>query len=146
VKQEAKQSDHRHEELDRRVRLEFGRLQRTQPDGIIFPVEVGVGFRGSVLKALQEALRPFGEAACKTALGVLQMHRLTYGQPGCPDLVGAVAGRFVGLEVKTEWDDLSEVQREWHGAAKKRGAFSCVIRDPREVAGALERARRGEVE
>jgi hypothetical protein len=139
------QDQRKHEELDRRVRLEFGRLQRITPDGILFPVEVGVGFRGTALDAVQAALRPFGPEAVRAALGALQRQRLTYGQPGCPDLVVSVAGRFCGLEIKTEHDDLSEVQRDWHAAAQKRGSFATVIRDPGEVAGALERARRGEV-
>ncbi len=129
--------------LERRVLLEFGRLQRIQPDMICTKVEVGVGYRGALLPALQRVLAPFGREVVAAALGEVKKHYLAYGQPGYPDLSVVAGGRWTGWELKTEVGRLSPVQEEWHAAARRRGCLVEVIRSVDEVAPALVRARLG---
>jgi hypothetical protein len=140
------------------VLLEIGRLQRKslQPDIDIMKNEVGSGHPGTVAFAIRDALAvalaPFGSAAIKAAQAAVSQalfrHRIVWGLGvGSPDLVGSVGGRWCGLELKREHGGVvSEVQEQWHNAARKRSCFVTVIRTVEEVAPALDRCRRGEVE
>ncbi len=136
--------------LERQVLLEIGRLQRRalQPDIDIQRNEVGQGHPAAVRFALRTALQPFGPAAVAAMEQCLHRHRIVWGLGvGSPDLVGSVGGRWCGLELKREHGGVvSEVQEQWHSAARRRGCFVTVIRTVEEVAPALDRCRAGEVE
>jgi hypothetical protein len=118
-----------------------------EPDVLLCKNEVGTGFRGALIGALREALAPFGREVVEVAMATLTRHRTTYGLgTGSPDLVGAAAGRWVGLELKSEKGRLREEQERWHAAARHRGAFVSVSRTVEEATAALARARKGETE
>jgi hypothetical protein len=129
-------------ELERLVLRELGRHPRL----LITRNEVGVGYRGALLHALRSALQPWGREAQAAAIDATQRNRITYGLGvGSPDLVGAVAGHAVGLELKTSVGVVSEDQSRWHGAARKRGVSVWVVRSVGEALEAVERAERGEM-
>ena len=163
--------------LERATLIQFSQLQRAQPDMICTKVEVGTGFRGTLLPALQAALAPFGKVVVQTAMAELKRHYLRYGEVGFPDLAFVVGGHFAGVELKKGahvrcgacgWEgavgavacgscggtamralaagELSDQQKQWHDAARKRGAFVMTLRDPADLGPALDRARRGAVE
>jgi hypothetical protein len=130
-------------EVEREVLLELGR----GPDLLVLKNEVGVGFTGNARYALEKALAPFGRLAVQAALAVLSRHHITWGLGvGSPDLVGAVDGRAVGLELKAPGGVLSDVQQRWHAAARQRGVFVATVRSPDEAVAAVQRAREGAVE
>lgn len=65
---------------------------------------------------------------------------------GSPDLVGglfAPHGRVFCLEVKTATGRVSDEQKCWHAAARKRGWFVAVVRTPEEAVAAVHRAIAG---
>ena len=136
--------------LERLTLLEVGRLQRRAlaRDIDIQKNEVGQGFTADTRFALRVALAPFGPQAIAAAEQVLHRHRIVWGLGvGSPDLVGSVAGRWCGLELKREHGGVvSPAQEQWHSAARARGCFVAVIRTVEEVAPALDRCRAGGVE
>lgn len=133
--------------LERRVLLQIGELQRATPTILAWRNEVGVGYQATILPALQGALAPFGPHAVSAALACIKRHRVAFGQPGQPDLWAVVDGRAAGLELKrAKGGVVSPVQQQWHAAARRRGCFVTVITDPGQVAPALDRARKGEVQ
>ncbi|MEJ7728196.1 MAG: hypothetical protein WKG00_03190 [Polyangiaceae bacterium] len=106
--------------------------------------EVGQGYTGDLLFALQKALRPFGRPAMEAAVAATQRHRIVYGLGvGSPDLVGAVEGRAFGLELKTEVGVVSDVQSRWHSAASRRGLHVEVVRRVEDALAAVDRCRAG---
>jgi hypothetical protein len=116
-------------------------------DVLLLRNEVGQGHPAAVRFALQEALAPFGPAVVATALSVLKRHTIRWGLGvGSPDLVGSVAGRAGGLELKAPDGVVSEEQRRWHTAARRRGTFVAVVRSAEEAQEAVERWRKGERE
>lgn len=130
--------------LERLVLAELGRVG----DVAMYKNECGAGFTGSVerdlLAQLGPGLTPRQQA---TLRAVLNRHRIHWGLgDGSPDLVGAVAGRFLGLELKSVRGVLEETQRRWHAAARARGLAVFKIRSVEELRAALLRARRGELE
>jgi hypothetical protein len=129
-------------ELERRVLIELGR----HPRALILKNEVGVGYRGALLHALRSALAPFGREAIAAAVDATQRHRITYGLgTGSPDLVGTVAGRALGIELKTPVGVVSDEQQRWHGAARRRGVSVFVARSVGEALEAVVRAERGDL-
>lgn len=130
--------------LERQVLAEIGPV----PDVAIYKNECGAGFTGSVerdlLATLGPGLTPRQQA---TLRAVLNRHRIHWGLgDGSPDLVGAVAGRFLGLELKSLRGALEETQRRWHAAARARGVAVFKVRSVEELRAALVRARRGDLE
>lgn len=141
--------------LERSCLLAFGQYQRLRPTSYLSVIAVGQGYTHEARNAVAAALQPFGRDAVSAALQAMGRCVLRYGDVGSPDLAGWVDGRWVGLELKRAGGVapdgrrvpagvLSEVQEAWHEAARRRGAFVAVVREPGEVAGALERARGGE--
>jgi hypothetical protein len=51
------------------------------------------------------------------------------GKTGQPDIVGIFNGRYLGIEVKTGKDRLSEGQVSFHLQARKSGALILVVKD-----------------
>lgn len=128
----------REAELERLVLRALG----TVPDLLVARNEVGVGLRGAVLPALHAALAQFGPDVLRAATEATQRHRITYGLGvGSPDLVGAVAGRAIGLELKTAVGVVSPEQERWHAAARRRGVAVYVVRSVEEAVEAVEEAR-----
>lgn len=129
------------------VEREVLRAVGTIPDALLLRNEVGQGHPAAVRHALQHALAPFGPAVVATALSVLQRHTIRWGLGvGSPDLVGSVAGRAGGLELKAPDGHTSPDQERWHTAARRRGAFVAVVHSADEAQAAVERWRKGEVE
>lgn len=129
------------------VEREVLRAVGTIPDVLLLRNEVGQGHPAAVRFALQEALAPFGPAVVATALSVLARHTIRWGLGvGSPDLVGSVGGRAGGLELKAADGVVSDEQRRFHAAARRRGAFVAVVRSDAEARDAIERWRRGERE
>lgn len=131
--------------LEREVLAAVGRI----PDLSLFKNEVGQGFTGSVEDELMQALakmRLTGRELA-TVRAVLNRHRIRWGLgEGSPDLVGALAGRAIGLELKSDRGVVSEEQKRWHAAARKKGVAVFVVRDPMEAVEMIDRARRGALE
>ena len=130
---------HRSEaELERQVLLALGR----HGDTLLLKNEVGQGYTGDLLFALQKALRPCGDAAVRAAVDATQRHRIVYGLGvGSPDLVGTVQGRAIGLELKTPVGVVSEAQSRWHDAARRRHVHVEVVRSVDEAMAAIDRCR-----
>lgn len=157
-------------ELRQRVRLAFGRLMRDYPESGLFMNEVGHAVSIAACDAILALLGREGvaERIISDVTRILSWGRYSYGEEGSPDLVGWLNRRWIGLELKRlggvkgpevvkRWDGtverkperrvppgaVSAVQEQWHDAARRRGAFVAVVRDPAEVAEVLERARAG---
>ncbi len=129
--------------VEREVLRAVGALPRV----LLLKNEVGFGHPRAVRYALQEALSKFGPAAVATALSVLDRHTIRWGLgTGSPDLVGCVDSRAGGLELKAPDGVVSEEQRQWHAAARRRGLFVGVVRSAEEAQAAIQRWRAGEVE
>jgi hypothetical protein len=129
-------------ELERLVLRALGQ----HPRALLLKNEVGLGYRGALLHALRTAIAPFGREAQAAAVDATQRHRITYGLGvGSPDLVGAISGRAVGLELKTAIGVVSPEQERWHAAARRRGTSVWVVRSVGEAVEAVERAERGEM-
>jgi hypothetical protein len=60
---------------------------------------------------------------------------------GSPDLIGAVGGLFLGLELKSEHGRVSDDQLRWHAAARARGCLVEVVRSVDEAWAAIAAAR-----
>lgn len=70
---------------------------------------------------------------------------LTFGLgEGSPDLVGAVDGRFIGLEVKVPGNVAEPHQAKLHAAWRALGCHVAVVRSVDEAREAIEACRRGE--
>lgn len=130
-------------EIERRILRVLG----PTPKLLLCKNEVSRGFQGSLLPALHSALAPFGPEVVAAAVNATQRHRATFGLGvGSPDLVGALNGRALGLELKTAIGRLSPEQERWHRAARLRGAAVMVVRSVEEATAALERAAAGSLE
>lgn len=69
---------------------------------------------------------------------------LTFGLgEGSPDLVGAVDGRFLCLEVKKPGEKPEAHQARLHAAWRSLQIFVAVVTSPEEAHAAIERCRRG---
>ncbi len=126
--------------LEREILKAIGRI----PDLAIHRNEVGSGYTGNVYGALMKVM-PRDEF--EVVRQVLVRHRITYGLGvGSPDLVGALGGRFIGLELKSDTGRLSDEQVQWHTAARRRGVAVFEVRSVEDAVAALERCRKGGVE
>lgn len=132
-------------QLEGEVLAAVGRV----PDLSLYKNEVGQGFTGSVedeLVKTLERMRLTGRELA-TVRAVLNRHRIRWGLgEGSPDLVGALAGRALGLELKGTRGRLSEAQIRWHAASRKKGVPVFLVRDPMEAVEAIHRARKGALE
>lgn len=121
--------------LERDILRWFGQ----RPDLLLCKNEVGSGITRAGVEAILAALpielkEPIRQIASR--------HSITWGLGvGSPDLVGAVAGTWFAVELKSEGGRVSDTQRIWHDAAAKRGALVDVVRSEGEMAAAIERAR-----
>lgn len=67
---------------------------------------------------------------------------LTFGLgKGSPDLVGAVDGRFIGLEVKLPGEKPEPHQAQLHAAWRSLGCFVAVVTSVEEAREAIEQCR-----
>lgn len=104
------------------------------PGVLLLDNAVGHGYRHTAGPALAQALAPFGALAVAAASGVLLRHRLVYGLgKGSPDLVGAVDGQALGVELKAPRGRVEPHQARWHEAARRRGAAVVVVRSAEEA-------------
>lgn len=130
-------------ELEREVLLELGRA----PDVALYRVETGKGFTGNLAHALEADLRVMGVGPelCRRVQATLNRHRIAWGLGGVggPDLFGAVAGRALGLELKSPTGRVEPEQIAWHEAARGKGVRIAVVRSMSEARAAIEEARRG---
>jgi hypothetical protein len=105
--------------------------------------QVGSGHPGLIGALLRTALQPWGPLAQEAAQRVLERNRISWGLgKGSPDLilvVDSIKGGFI--ELKSERGSLSEDQRRWHEAARRRGMFVEVVREPDEARDAVRRLR-----
>jgi hypothetical protein len=68
--------------------------------------------------------------------------KLTFGLgKGSPDLVGAVDGRFIGLEVKCPGERPEPHQAQLHAAWRSVGCFVAVVTSVDEAKSAIEECR-----
>lgn len=103
---------------------------RDYPNLLLLKNEVGQGYYKRVKDALRSALDRHPEA-WRIVEETLNRHRLTFGLGvGSPDLVGSLAGRALGLELKSESGRLTADQQRWLQAAQRRGA---LVGAPRSV-------------
>jgi len=72
-----------------------------------------------------------------TRFGLHSRKRLT----GSPDIVGIVAGRFVGLECKTEDGIVSDDQDKFLADIDAAGGYAAVVRSVEEALRAIQQAR-----
>ena len=56
-----------------------------------------------------------------------------FGTPGCPDIIGCVDGKFVGLEVKTAKGMLSDDQEAFAASLLAAGGRYHVVRSIHDV-------------
>lgn len=78
-----------------------------------------------------------GRELCPACRAASNKHRVTMGLgTGSPDLIGAVGGRLLAVEVKTPTGKLREEQIAWHAAARARGVevFTCRTVDEARAA------------
>jgi hypothetical protein len=66
-----------------------------------------------------------------------------YGAPGQPDIMAIAAGRFVGIEVKTEIGRQSANQKIWQAAIEAAGGVYVLARSVSDATRAVEEVRRG---
>lgn len=117
------------------------------PGVLLLKNEVGAGYTAAIRPALASALAPWGPLAVEAATAAIMRCRIAFGLGvGSPDLVGCVDGRFVGLELKTPINGLSEDQAIWHAAARRRSMFCTVVRSVDDAVAAIARARAGALE
>jgi hypothetical protein len=130
--------------IERRLRREILLAIGRMPDVLVHPNPVGVGYTQAVRADLARVLSPFGSDAVSVAMAVLNRRRLEYGLgTGSPDMVGCVAGRAFGLELKNDTGVLSMEQRAWHAGAAGRGFAVAVVRSADAAVGAIGRVRAG---
>ena len=131
--------------LEGEVLTALGRVD----DLALYKNEVGAGFTGSLEAVLLQLLPKLGLDMRKlaTVRAAMNRHRIRWGLGvGSPDLVGALAGRAIGLELKSDRGVLEDEQIRWHAAARRRGVAVFVVRDPMEAIVAINRARKGALE
>lgn len=129
---------HEEAELERRILRALG----GDRDLLLLKNEVGVGYPCHELHASMEvALR--GDPALGIVKGVLtRARRVQYGLGvGSPDLVGAVGGRFIGMELKSPTGRLSAEQARWMEAANGRGIHLAVVREVTQAREFIEKIR-----
>ena len=72
-----------------------------------------------------------------TRFGLHSRKRLT----GSPDIVGIVAGRFIGLECKTADGTVSDEQRDFMADIRVAGGYAAVVRSMSDALEAIQEAR-----
>lgn len=109
-------------------------MPRTQPEAII---------QRRILAALAAAFHPHGifwphpTGMAWTRDG---KRPIRYGLPGSSDIVGCLAGRWVGIEVKTETGKQRDAQIAFQRVIEVAGGIYIVARSPEEAVDQL-RAR-----
>lgn len=133
--------------FERALLRHIGELQRsTYPNLIVLKNECGVGYHGRVRDAVRAALAPFGAAAQDAAAAAMVRCRVAFGLGvGSPDLVGAVNGRVLAVELKSDRGRLSPEQLQWHAAAERRGVAVGTARTLEEFDALVDAAARNPV-
>lgn len=122
--------------LEREILRRFGAI----PDVLLCKNEVGTGFTRGVY---DEVLRALPACFHSEVAAIFKKWAITWGLGvGSPDLVGAVAGAGLWVELKAEDGVVSEAQRVWHAAATRRGVTIDIVRTEAEMEAAIVRARR----
>lgn len=70
-----------------------------------------------------------GSGAIKTESG----NYFKTGKVGCPDITLCMAGRFIGLEVKTEKGRQTDSQKDAQKRIEKAGGIYYIVRSVRDV-------------
>ena len=60
---------------------------------------------------------------------------------GSPDIIGIVAGRFIGLECKTADGTVSDEQRNFMADIRAAGGYAAVVRSMSDALEAIQEAR-----
>lgn len=121
--------------LEREILRRFGQV----PDLLVCKNEVGTGFTRGVM---DEVLRALPACFHAEIAAIFRKWAITWGLGvGSPDLVGAVAGAALFVELKAEDGVVSEAQRIWHAASARRGAPVDIVRSEADMERAIERAR-----
>lgn len=125
--------------LEREILLDLG----TVPDLCLYRNEVGQGHPAIIGRLIRQTLaRRVDPEICREVLDILNRNRITYGLGvGSPDLVGAVAGVAIGMELKTPTGRLSDEQTQYHEAARRRGCIVEVVRSVDDARGVIRLAR-----
>ena len=106
------------------------------PDVIAWRNNTGQGWQGQ-----RVSRAPGGTVLVERGMVILRNARpITFGLPGSPDIIGAQAGRFFGLEMKAAGGRMEETQPRFRRAFEAAGGLYGV---PRSVEEAL-RILRGE--
>lgn len=81
----------------------------------------------------------------RNACGFDAANRQRYGigNPGGADLIGLYAGRFCGLEIKTQRGQQSDEQRKFEQLVKSKGGVYVVVRSVEEAREWAENMRSG---
>lgn len=123
--------------LERLILREFGRAT----DVALYRNEVGEGYPCAELRA--SLFSAFGSSDQRVLQAINRCRRVHYGLGvGSPDLVGAVRGIFVGLELKTSSGRVSDGQADWSKAAQARGLTVAVVRSVDDASDVIEALRR----
>jgi hypothetical protein len=79
-----------------------------------------------------------------TVLGTGKSKRVIRGAPaGTPDIIGALDGRMVAFEVKTETGRVLATQQRWHDKATKHGVRVAVVRSVSQALAKVKEWREG---
>jgi hypothetical protein len=62
---------------------------------------------------------------------------VSFGVPGCPDIIGCYRGRFIGIEVKTLTGKQREAQVRFQSALERAGGIYVIARSPDDALSAL---------
>lgn len=92
----------------------------------------------AILKRVMMEASKLGLRVFRNNVGMLKDNKGTqvkYGLcTGSSDLIGWTAqGKFVAIEVKSQFGDVSEEQQNFLNQVEKAGGFACVIRDEKNL-------------
>lgn len=62
---------------------------------------------------------------------------ISFGVPGCPDIIGCFRGRFIGIEVKTPAGRQSDQQKHFQAAVERAGGIYILARSVADAVSAL---------
>lgn len=123
--------------IERDVKLALGK----DPGVWLHQNTVSDGYDAGVRDDLRRCLESF-PAAAKVVEAVLMRHRQTFGLGrGSPDIISAVDGWFLGMELKTETGRLEPAQEEWHAMARSRRMTVEVVRSAADALDVVRRMR-----
>ena len=62
---------------------------------------------------------------------------VSFGVPGCPDIIGCYRGRFIGIEVKAPKGRQSDQQIKFQAAVERAGGIYILARSVNDAVSAL---------